>query len=271
MTDRLPIDEKAPKAYWDASWAEGAPPVPVDPGEPGLNNHINRALHEHFRRCFAGIETRGAALLEIGCARSAWLPYFQRQFGFQVAGLDYSELGCQQARDVLGAAGVEGTIVCANLFAPPHHMQGAFDVVVSFGVVEHFENTADALAACSAFLRPGGRMVTLIPNMRGAVGWLQRWADRGVYDIHVPLDAAAFADAHRGARLKVLSCDYVMPFNLTVVAIKDGRSPASAATLRRLFAWASKGMWILERSGIRLLPPNGVTSPYIVCTAEAPR
>jgi cyclopropane fatty-acyl-phospholipid synthase-like methyltransferase len=29
-------------------------------------------------------------LLEIGCARSAWLPYFAQEFGIDVSGLDYS-------------------------------------------------------------------------------------------------------------------------------------------------------------------------------------
>ena len=271
MTGRLSIGEKAPKAYWDSSWEAGAPPEPVDPRAPGLNNHINRSLHEHFRKTLAGIETPRAALLEIGCARSAWLPYFHREFGFDVSGLDYSEIGCRQARDVLAAAGVEGEIVCADLFAPPERLRRAFNVVVSFGVVEHFENTGAALAACAALLRPGGRMVTLIPNMRGAVGSLQRWADRAVYDMHVPLDAQAFARAHREAGLAVLSCEYVMPFNVTVISIKDGRSPDAAAALRRLFSWASKGVWIFERTGLRLLPPNRMTSPYIVCAAEVPR
>jgi 2-polyprenyl-3-methyl-5-hydroxy-6-metoxy-1,4-benzoquinol methylase len=265
------IGEKTPKAYWDSSWKESTPPAPVDPRVPGLNNYINRSLHGSLSRCFADIKTHEAALIEIGCARSAWLPYFHREFGFRVSGLDYSEIGCRQAEELLTAAGVDGDIVCADLFAPPQRLQGRFDVVVSFGVVEHFENTAAALAACAAFLRPGGRMVTLIPNMHGAVGTLQRWADRSVYDIHVPLDAQAFARAHRQARLAVLSCDYVMPVNLTVISIKDGRSPNVAAVLRRLFSWISKGFWILEGIGLRLLRPNRITSPYVVCTAEVPR
>jgi 2-polyprenyl-3-methyl-5-hydroxy-6-metoxy-1,4-benzoquinol methylase len=265
------IGEKTPKAYWDSSWEAITPPGPVDPRVPGLNNYINRSLHGYLRGCFADIETREAALIEIGCARSAWLPCFHRDFGFRVCGLDYSEIGCRQAQEVLSAAGVDGEIICADLFAPPQRLRGRFDVVVSFGVVEHFENTAAALAACAAFVRPGGRMVTLIPNMHGAVGALQRWADRSVYDTHVPLDAQAFAAAHQHARLTVLSCGYVMPFNLTVISIKDGRSPNVAAALRRLFSWTSKGFWILERIGLPLLRPNRITSPYVVCTAEVPR
>jgi SAM-dependent methyltransferase len=61
---------------------------------------------------------------------------------------------------VLDAAGVPGEIVCADLFAPPPHLLAQFDVVVSFGVVEHFDDTAACVAACARLVKPGGLMVT---------------------------------------------------------------------------------------------------------------
>lgn len=52
--------------------------------------------------------------LEIGCARSRWLPYFAKEFGFEVSGIDYSEVGSQQATQILFNEGVQGNIVFAD-------------------------------------------------------------------------------------------------------------------------------------------------------------
>jgi len=63
-------------------------------------------------------------------------------------------------------------IVCGELFGPPPWMQEMFDIVMSWGVIEHFEDTAGCLQACSRFLKPGGTMITVIPNMCGIPGLL---------------------------------------------------------------------------------------------------
>ena len=147
--------DKAGKSYWDRSWEKRSLANAVDPGGKGLNHYVDRKFHVFFRDTFAGMDTKEKRLLEIGCAGSSWLPYFAQQFGFKVCGLDYSELGCQQAGQILSEANVEGEVICADFFAPPSRLRNAFDVVVSFGVVEHFENTSACLQAIGEFLKPG--------------------------------------------------------------------------------------------------------------------
>ena len=168
----------------------------------------------------SGIETAGAHLLELGCARSVWLPYFHRQFGFRIVGLDYTEIGCAQARAVLATSAVSGEIVHADLFTPPTAMLNKFDVVVSFGLVEHFSDTAAVLSACARFLKPGGVMITTIPNFSGWLGAMQRRFDRAVYDIHVPLDREQFAQAHKAAGLDLIACDYFIFVNWQVINVQ---------------------------------------------------
>ena len=113
-------------------------------------------FHECFHKAFPYVDISYQKLLEKGCGGSAWLPYFAKEFGFEVYGIDYSELGFQQAAPVLENEGVEGELVCADFFSPREHMLGAFDTVGSRGVVEHFEDTATWALAFSTFLRPGG-------------------------------------------------------------------------------------------------------------------
>lgn len=117
-------------------------PPAMNPRAQDLNNYVNRRFHESFCRMFVSLETRGKKLLEVGCARSVWLPYFAKEFGFRVSGIDYSEIGCQQAIEVLHREGVQGEVVCTDLWALPPSLVGQFDVLISCGVVEHFQDTA---------------------------------------------------------------------------------------------------------------------------------
>ena len=94
-----------------------------------------------------------------------------------MSGLDYSDIGCQKSRAILRNEGVEGQIFHGDMFDPPAHLKGKFDVVFSNGLVEHFEDTKKAVSACASFLKPGGMMVTLIPNLSGMLGPLQQILD----------------------------------------------------------------------------------------------
>ena len=129
-----------------------------------------------------------------------------------------------------GGAGVEGRIVEGDLFSPPKEMLEAFDVVVSFGVVEHFDDTTAATEALGRFLVPGGTLVTVIPNLGGSlIALIQRFVNRPVFDVHVPLDHRQLADAHRAAGLELRTCGYFLGVNWNVVNIAAWRN-ASLST-----------------------------------------
>jgi SAM-dependent methyltransferase len=259
--------DRAGNAYWDALWKGQPPPPPVDPDDERLGNTVDIRQHELFQRELGGLEP-GSRILEVGCARSKWLPYFATRFGLDVSGLDYSEEGCAQARLILAQAGVGGAVVYGDMFDPPVDLLGRFDAVVSFGLVEHFADTAAAHAALARFLVPGGTMITFIPNMgRSWVGWLQRLLDRDVYDVHVPLDRRQLLKANLDAGLKVISCCYFMTWNWSVVNISGWRSASLGRIVARIQSAASKSLWWLEQRGVRLRP-NRYTSPYIVAVAR---
>lgn len=260
--------DKAGKAYWDGVWSGTAVPDPVDPRVPGLNNHVNHQFHAKFVDLFSGLPDAELSLIEIGCARSAWLPYFAREFRFSVSGLDYSSHGCEQARAVMEQAGVPGEVLCADLFAPPPEYVEAFDIVVSFGVVEHFQETGDCVEHLARFAKPGGIMVTVIPNMVGWNGILQRQLNQEVFEMHVPLTASGLARAHRGAGLDVMWCDYFLDASLGVVNIENRREQLSYRLLTRAQSWVSKAVWIAARAfPVR---PNRWSSPYVWCASRKP-
>ncbi len=267
-----PVD-KAGKEFWDQQWVQGQVPNPVDPRSAGLGSLFTRRMHAFFKRIFATMQTEHSSLLEIGCARSPWLPYFAREFGFAISGIDYSLVGCEQARAVLASAAVDGEIVCADLFDPPERLRASFDVVVSLGVVEHFAQTARAIEACASFLAPGGTLITFVPNLVGVVGRFQRLLDRSIYDVHLPLRADELRQAHAGAGLAMVECDYFLSVGFGIMRVSGaGADPrltaAKRATIRILEGVSVLVWWLEDRT--RCLPATRWLSPYIACVASAP-
>lgn len=266
------MDKAGPK-YWNDSWATSDIPEAVDPSDTRLKNYINRRFHQLFLRLFEKSKTPSMRLLEIGCAKSAWLPYFAKEFGFSVCGLDYSPIGCRMAAKVLQVNGVEAEVVCADFFAPPKDMLGAFDVVVSIGVVEHFDDTASCVRAVSSFLKPGGMLITNIPNMVGWIGSIQKLVNRPVYDIHQLIDPARLREAHEQAGLEVHECDYFVSTSFGVNNLNGISTSTAVGFLKKVFlgvlARVSMLVWLIENK-IGSFSPNRFSAPYINCIAHKP-
>ena len=258
-------NDKAGKDYWNETWSKGEFPKLFDPKNQSLDNYVNLELHNYFKKILGN--KKGFSVLEIGCANSIWPVYFHQEFNAEVYGLDYSEVGCRRSRALLEYYKVPGKIYCSDLFAPSEDLIGKFDLVVSFGVVEHFENTAQCLKSCAAFVKPGGKLLTLIPNMSGIVGLIQKYVDRLVYDVHVPLTKKQFIMEHQKADLSLENCDYFMSINLNAANSGSFAGHAFNTYLRHLLSGTSKIFWMLEKQGLTF-PKNGVTSPYLIAVAK---
>ena len=249
--------------YWEYIWTHIDTPYPINPISDLPENHYYQVMHRHFVNALGERCADGARLIEIGCGGSSWLPYFNREFRFEVSGIDYTEAGTKLSKSILDKAGVAGDIVQGDLFDPPSDWIEQFDVVVSFGLVEHFESTSQVIAACSRYLRPGGTMITLVPTMQGLFGLMYRLLRPAVYRKHIPQSQQSLAQAHTHAGLNVANCNYVLGLPGIV------KAPTSLTMLSRLTFAASRLYWRLERFGLGV-PPNRFTSPYALCISTKP-
>jgi hypothetical protein len=142
-------------------------------------------------------------------------------------------------------------------------------VGISFGVAEHFEDTAECLKAFRRFLKPGALLVTLVPNLTGMLGGLQRLFDRAIYDIHVVMDKAALADAHRRAGLDPIDARYLVCSNFGVITIDPSSRARLKRGLRLTLMGLSAGLWVIDRH-IASVVETRTLSPYVICTARNP-
>lgn len=264
------IRDKAGEAYWTNVWEKSELSPAIDLESTDMHLYPQRALDKIFRREFLNRHFQGKKLLEIGCGNSSWLPYFSKQFGFDIYGIDYSEEGCDQAEKILKRENVEGTIYCTDAFNPAEDLYSEFDVVTSFGVAEHFSDTASTLEAFSKFLKPGGLLITTIPNMSGLNGWLHKSMNRALYDIHVPIDRDQLAAAVQSAGLKEVTTKYYIGVSLNV-QLHDAGVPVKNFRIKRfisktgaaitLFFW-----WLEEKIG--RFPQSKWFSRGIISIAE---
>jgi 2-polyprenyl-3-methyl-5-hydroxy-6-metoxy-1,4-benzoquinol methylase len=255
-------------AYWDRTWSDRAIPVPLDPRAPGLNGVVQRRWHRYFADAFRRIGIApGDRILEAGCGGSVFLPYFAREFGLVAEGIDNSPEGCALSEAIAARATLRTAIHCDDVLSPPERLKGRYRVVYSMGLAEHFRPTTQILDALAAFLQPGGWLISVVPNMHGLVGGLQKAVDPEVYGVHVPLSPEALAQAHRDCGLAVESAEHVMTANFSVVNFSGASSRVRPNVGLRAASWASKAVWVLEKAGLPEIP-NGVTSPYVAVLAR---
>ncbi len=251
------------KAYWDARYRPVVRPrrAVADPRRSYFADEFLRVIDPHLRNATG---ERPVRLLEMGCGNSTWLPYFAVNRNYRVAGVDYSEQGCRMAEANLAATGSAGQIYCCDFNNLRAEFMASYDVVLSLGVVEHFDNTAEIVGRFAACLAPGGLIITLVPNMTGAMGYLQKVVDHKVYAFHVPLDKDLLAQSHVANGLTVRTAAYFGFLDLSMINI-------SRLPLQRLLG---KGLGAMERlhatlrrlSNVR--PQSESWSSFVVVVAE---
>lgn len=150
------------KEYWENNWK--ASDIQNLANLKWLRSYLYRRIDDILKSRLKSSPKR--TFLEVGCGSGRWLVYFNRVFGYKVYGIDYSKNVCEFAKKVVEFAGVKADIQCKDLFFfLDEDVQ--FDVVFSDGFLEHFEKPIEVIGAMNRLLKPGGILITTIPNLTG--------------------------------------------------------------------------------------------------------
>ena len=125
----------------------------------------------------------GNRYLEIGCAPGKLLAWVASVLKAECTGLDYSETGIAKCRALFDALGLKVNLYHIDFF--DHRLQpSSFDVVTSFGFIEHFDDPGPAVQKHLDLVKPGGVALIAVPNYGGVYGSLQRWCDAPNLALH---------------------------------------------------------------------------------------
>lgn len=151
------------------------------------------------------------------------------------------------------------TIIEADLFNYTPEKQ--YDLVSSFGLIEHFNDTKAIIETHLQFLKPGGVLFITLPNFVGVNGWVQRKFDRDNYDKHNinSMNLQLLADSCRQLGLKEVECYYSGKFSIWL------ENKAEQSALAKVFV---KGLWFAGKVFTKIIPVESkALSPYIVLKA----
>lgn len=245
------------KEYWDRIHKNKGNYLPKQ--LTGFRNFCEAQIFAQIKNYF-----NGGNILEIGGGSSDWLIAVAKELQpNEAVALDFSEVGCATLVNKSAKAGIYVKSVCADMFSPPENTLGQFDLVMSFGVVEHFADLPVVMKASAAFCKPGGILYTLIPNMAGLNGFMTRLWNRSVYDIHIPHDRITFLAGHEVPGLEVLSCEYLGSTNFGVMSSCFPAQRGFNYWIYKQLTRLSKFIWLLE-SKLGRFPATRYFAPYIV-------
>jgi 2-polyprenyl-3-methyl-5-hydroxy-6-metoxy-1,4-benzoquinol methylase len=267
MEELKTADKLSSLEYWDHVLEEAKLP----------RVNTRRAYHHSITMDFIDGSIRAqehTTFFEVGCGSSGWLPYFAEKYGWRVSGIDYSEVGCRLAVENLRILGIPyGDIICKDIFEENCTGGKKYDVVFSYGVIEHFEDPKDIIRIFSSFLNPGGIMITLVPNLNGSMGWLSRHYIPDIYKMHRVISKQELRGYHEDNGLKNLKTNYAGTFTLAVLPlVRSRRWLFREGSLQRKIAIFSFATFDKLASGIfrtfKINIPTRRFSPYIISIAE---
>jgi cyclopropane fatty-acyl-phospholipid synthase-like methyltransferase len=240
-----PAGDAAGKNYWNSIWNE-LPPVTLYEG-PVYEHHsvLSRFLSN------AG----GGNAIEIGCASGNYMIYLNKEFGYRVDGLDYSD-NMEYVRANLSYNGIQDAeLFSADFFQTAPAKQ--YDLVFSGGFVEHFDNHELVVKKHAEWAKPGGLVIIIVPNLTHIHRSLCGWFDPEVLRVHrFPLmRIAVLRAALEKAGLSVLHCDYHKTFRCTYALPKPVDFVARAAQK------------LLKLSGLDNIG-NRFGSPYLISVSR---
>lgn len=106
----------------------------------------------------------GSRILEAGCGVGQWV--FQlSSLGFEAHGIDISGVAIQKSKEAAKRHEKPDDVFVVGDLRDMPYPDGMFDLIVSWGVIEHFADPLIALQEFYRVLKDGGRVLVTTPNL----------------------------------------------------------------------------------------------------------
>lgn len=122
-------------------------------------------------------------VLEIGCAPAKTLAWAAKKKKAKVTGLDYSKNGIEVSRWLFEQMRLNGNFLYEDIFQTTL-TEKTFDVVISSGFIEHFDDPSEVIDIHIKLAKPGGVVLITIPNYGGWYGKMQHFFNPDNLRIH---------------------------------------------------------------------------------------
>jgi cyclopropane fatty-acyl-phospholipid synthase-like methyltransferase len=239
------MSDVAGKDYWNAVW-EKLPPVQPYAGPVYEQHPVLAEFLSH---------TGGGEAIEIGCGSGNYMIYIAKEFGYRISGLDYSN-NMEYVRANLEFNGIHNAELF-NIDFFDFQPAKKYDLVLSGGFVEHFDDHEAVIRKHGELARTGGLVVVIVPNLTHIHWLLCSIFDPQTIKVHrFPLmRKKILRDTLEKVGLEVIHCDYHRTFRPTY------RLPLPIDFCSRVI---QKGLAATRLDGIG----NSLASPYLISVSR---
>ena len=182
--------------------------------------------------------------LEVGCGTAGVSVHFCLK-GYQTTMLDTSDEALKVTRLAFADKNVEGTFVKGNALDMPFP-DNSFDVVMSFGLVEHFEEVQPLIDEMVRVLKPGGLFFAdIVPK---------RFSVQTLFDVLINTPLIIVKKILKGRQAEILaeiSRLYRPPFYENSYSMNEYREFMERAGLEKIFITGNNPFPSIHVGGLR--------------------
>lgn len=157
------------EAFWETYWSRISLPVSAD-----LNFKNDRVIAQEIINAIP--KRANPTALEIGCAPGKWLSFLAKNLNCRVTGIEYVGVAAEKTIQNLKMQDIENFRVLHDDFFN-HQLKELFDIVISLGFIEHFDNYSSVLEDQLKLVAPNGFLVIGIPRFVGINYLIQKGLD----------------------------------------------------------------------------------------------
>jgi 2-polyprenyl-3-methyl-5-hydroxy-6-metoxy-1,4-benzoquinol methylase len=226
------------QSHWDKGY-EGMSPVSCTPEDP-IRLLLLRSLPKANLRCY-----------ELGCFPGRYLAVLG-ELGYELNGCDLTPNVTDLAEWCRQRGYQTGTFIQGDVFQLDESSQ--YDIVTSFGLIEHFGNWEELFLKHAELIAPGGYLIVTTPNFRSPFQFLlHKTLDSENMKIHNvdAMNPARWAQLAETTGFEVLFHGGIGRFEFWAAAQKRGILQKILLRLVR----ATRPLWRLAPEGTLALAP----------------
>jgi SAM-dependent methyltransferase len=207
-------------------------------------------------------ENKTATAIELGGFPGYYAIFLKKYFGVKATLFDFyvHQPVLKQVLDANQLTEKDIEVIEGDLFK--YQPEKQYDLVLSCGLIEHFNDTKDIIARHLQFLKPGGTLFITLPNFTGVNGWVQRKFDMGNYEKHniSSMNPGLLAGYCKELGLKNVEASYYGKFSIWL------ENRAEQSSLTKVFL---KTLWLAGKVATKIVPVESkAMSPYIIVKAK---
>ncbi|MCX6051228.1 MAG: class I SAM-dependent methyltransferase [Campylobacterales bacterium] len=214
------------KSFWEKYWG-----TIILPSKINFSFKNDRVIAQTILD-YIPVATENQIALEIGCAPGKWMLFLYEKLNYIVHGFEYLDVAAEKTRENLLICAVPDEkfdVITADFLTQVPIKK--YDLVLSLGFIEHFDNYQDIFNRHLSYGKKGGYIVIGFPNFRGLNYYIQSFIDKisgtKIIKNHniVMMDKKIMEDMLNNLNKKIIFIDYIGGFESALFNTNDIKNP----------------------------------------------